>query len=119
MGSGGELELGRFGGALAPSCCFDSAPFALGGAVAMTDVVGERVAEGVAVEVVGVLADELVERAEGRLDPVQVAGVGRGRNQLDVVGVGVGGSQASSGWRGCPGSSRSGVASDRRAGSRA
>jgi hypothetical protein len=39
----------------------------------VADVLGECVAEGVPVEVVGVLADELVDRAEGGLDPVQVA----------------------------------------------
>jgi hypothetical protein len=48
-------------------------------------VVGERVAEGVPVEVVGVLADELVDRAEGGLDPVRVAGVGQGRDMLDLL----------------------------------
>jgi hypothetical protein len=47
----------------------------------------EGVAEGFRVEVVGVLADEHVERAEGGLDPVEVAGVGGGRHELDVVGV--------------------------------
>src|SRR5438445_5416738 len=87
-GSGGELELaGRVGGsALASVGGFEFAPFAFGGAVAVADVVGERVAEGVPVEVVGVLADELVDRAEGGLDPVEVAGVGWGRHELDVVG---------------------------------
>jgi hypothetical protein len=75
---------------LASFCGFDLAPLALGGAVAVTDVVGERVAVGVPVEVVGVLADELVEGAESALDPVEVAGVGRRRDELDVVGIGVG-----------------------------
>src|SRR5207244_7342680 len=90
--SGGELELGcGFGGsALAAFGGFEFAPFALGGAVAVADVVGERVGEGVPVEVVGVLADELVDRAEGALDPVQVAGVGRGGHEFHVVGGGPG-----------------------------
>src|SRR5207244_8927778 len=118
--SGGELELGcGFGGsALASVGGFEFAPFAFGGAVAVADVVGERVAEGVPVEVVGVLADELVDRAEGGLDPVEVAGVGLGsararccwRRRSD-------GSRASSGWRGRPGSSRCAAAWGRRAGS--
>src|SRR5438046_10513236 len=90
--SGGELQFaGWFDGAtLAPFGSVELALCPLGGAVAVADVLGERVAEGVPVEVVGVLADELVDRAEGGLDPVEVAGVGRGRYQLDVVGVGVG-----------------------------
>jgi hypothetical protein len=49
--------LASFGG-------FDLASCAFGGAVAEADVVGERDGEGVPVEVVGVLADELVDRAE-------------------------------------------------------
>jgi hypothetical protein len=55
-GSGGELELaGRLGGAaFAAFGGFDLAAFAFGGAVAVADMVGERVAEGVPVEVVGV-----------------------------------------------------------------
>src|SRR5438034_10810830 len=80
-GSGGELQFaGWFDGAtLAPLGSVELALCPLGGAVAVADVLGERVAEGVPVEVVGVLADELVDRAEGGLDPVEVAGVGRGR----------------------------------------
>src|SRR5207253_8498067 len=34
-----------------------------------------------------VLADELVDRAEAALDPVEIAGVGRGRDELDVVEI--------------------------------
>jgi hypothetical protein len=71
--------------ALASAGGFEFAAGSFGGAVAVADVVGERVAEGVLVEVVGVLADELVEGAEGALDPVEVAGVGRGRDELHVV----------------------------------
>ena len=37
-------------------------------AVSVADVVGERVAEGVPVEIVGVADDELVERGEVALD---------------------------------------------------
>src|SRR5213594_2905192 len=86
--SGGELEArgGLGGSALAAGFGFDLAAGSLGGAVAVADVVGERVAEGVPVEVVGVLADELVDRAKGALDAVEVAGVGRGGDELDVVG---------------------------------
>ncbi len=57
-------------------------------AVAVDDVSGERVREGVPVEVVGVLDDELADRQEVALDAVEVARVGRGRDELDVVGVG-------------------------------
>ena len=57
---------GLGGSAFAAFGGFEFASFAFGGAVAVADVVGERVAEGVPVEVVGVLADELVDRAEGR-----------------------------------------------------
>src|SRR5881628_1840207 len=65
--SGGKLELGRgLGGtAFAPSGGFEFASFAFGGAVAVSDVERERVAVRVPVEVVGVFADELVDRAEG------------------------------------------------------
>lgn len=88
-GLGGECEFGGGLGGLAvtPFEGFELAPLALAGAVAVADVVGERVAEGVPVEVVGVLADEFVDRAEGALDPVEVAGVGGGWNELHVVGV--------------------------------
>ena len=121
-GSGGECELGcGFGGsALASLGGFEFAAGAFGGAVAVADVVGECVAEGVPVEVVGVFADELVEGAEGGLDPVEVAGVGRGRYQLDVVGVGVAadvGCPVAGEAVSRPGSSRCGSASGRRAGS--
>src|SRR5690349_12687364 len=39
--------------------------------LAVSDMLGERVAEGVPVQVIGVLADELVDGAEGALDPVE------------------------------------------------
>ena len=39
---------------------------------------------------VGVLDDELADRGEVRLDPVEEAGVGRGEDQLDVVVLGPG-----------------------------
>jgi hypothetical protein len=85
--SGGELEPGvGFGGAVfASDGGFGFATLALGGAVAVTDVPGERVPEGVPVEVVGVLADELVDRTEGALDSVEIAGVGRRRDEFDVL----------------------------------
>jgi hypothetical protein len=57
-------------------------------AVAVADVACEREGEGVPVQVVGVLDDELADRQEVTLDPVEVAGVGRCRDQLDVVGSG-------------------------------
>ena len=90
--SGGELELaGGFGrSTLTPSEGFDLPSFPLERAVAVADVVGKGVAEGVPVEVVGVLADELVDGAESGLDPVEVAGVGWCRYQFDVVALGVG-----------------------------
>ncbi len=47
-------------------------------AVAVGDVAGQGVGEGVPVEVVGVLDDELADRQEVALDAVQIAGVGRG-----------------------------------------
>src|SRR5439155_9218770 len=58
--------------------------------VSVADVVGERVAEGVPVEVVGVADDGLAEGGEVAFDRVEVAGVGRGRDELDLVGGGVG-----------------------------
>jgi len=39
----------------------------------VADVLGQRRGEGVPVEVVGVLADELVDRAEGGLDPRRIS----------------------------------------------
>ena len=88
--SGDEFEFaGFFGGtAFAAFGGFELASFALGGGVAVLDVAGERVAEGIPVDVVAVLADELVDRAEGALDPVEEARVGRGRDELDVVRLG-------------------------------
>jgi len=76
--SGGELELGRGlgGSALAAFGRLELAPLAFGGAVAVADVVGERVAEGVPVEVVGVLADELVT--------VFIVGIGQGTTYLST-----------------------------------
>ena len=59
-------------------------------AVAVGEVASEREREGVPVEVVGVAHDELADHREVALDGVQVAGVGRGRDELDPVGGGVG-----------------------------
>ena len=59
-------------------------------AVAVGDVVRQCALGGVPVGVVGVVEDELLDRAEVALDPVQVAGVGGGRDKLDPVGVGGG-----------------------------
>ncbi len=58
--------------------------------VAVLDVAGQRPGEGVPVDVVGVVDDELADREEVALDGVEVAGVGRGGNQLDLVGGGEG-----------------------------
>src|SRR5436190_23010532 len=58
------------------------------GAVAVGDVVGHGALGGVPVAVVGVVKDELLDRAEVTLDSVQVARVGRGGDQLDPVGGG-------------------------------
>ncbi len=58
--------------------------------VAVLDVAGQRPGEGVPVDVVGVVDDELCDREEVALDGVEVAGVGRGGNQLDLVGGGEG-----------------------------
>ena len=55
------------------------------GLVAVADVCRHREAEAVPVEVVGVLDDELADGAEVALNSVQVAGVGGGRHELDVV----------------------------------
>ena len=43
------------------------------------------VGEGVPVEVVGVGDDELVDRPEMSVDAVEVAGIGRDRDEFDVV----------------------------------
>src|SRR5262249_7637396 len=55
-------------------------------AVSVTDVPGERVAECVPAEVVGVGDDEGGESSEVALDGVEVTGVGRRRHELDPVG---------------------------------
>ena len=52
-------------------------------AVAVADVAGERERKGVPVDVVGVGDDELADRREVAFDGVQIAGVGRGRDELD------------------------------------
>ena len=49
------------------------------GAVAVGDVVGYGALGGSPVSVVGVVEHELLDRAEVALDPVVVAGVGRGQ----------------------------------------
>ncbi|MDX6720550.1 MAG: hypothetical protein QOJ63_2804 [Solirubrobacteraceae bacterium] len=77
------------GGDLAAAFEVDEALVAVR-AVAVGDVAGEREREGVPVAVVGVLDDELADRQEMTFDAVQIAGVGRCRDELDVVGVGVG-----------------------------
>ncbi|MDQ3722284.1 MAG: hypothetical protein M3376_04280 [Actinomycetota bacterium] len=56
--------------------------------VAVLDVAGERPGEGVPVDVVGVVDDELADREEVALDGVEVAGVGRRGDQFDAVGGG-------------------------------
>ena len=53
--------------------------------VAVGDVIGDGFAGGVPVGVVAVLEYELLNRPEVAFDPVQVAGIGRGRDQLDLV----------------------------------
>jgi hypothetical protein len=60
------------------------------GPFAVLDVAGQCPGEGVAVGVVGVVDDELGDREEVALDRVEVAGVGWGGHQLDVVVGGVG-----------------------------
>src|SRR3954469_10822475 len=78
MASGGDLVTG-----------FEEAvAFGAVGAVAVLDVAGQGPGEGVPVEVVGVVDDELGDREEVALDGVEVAGVGRGRHQLDAMGGG-------------------------------
>ena len=64
-----------------------SDPAVMVASVAVGDVVRERLLGGVPVGVVGVVEDELLDRAEVALDPVQIAAVGRGRDELDAVGV--------------------------------
>src|SRR5438552_18990732 len=68
--SGGELEAGGGlgGSALAAGFGFDLAAGSLGGAVAVADVVGERVAEGGPGEVGGGPAGGLVGRGKGGVD---------------------------------------------------
>src|SRR6266540_3747920 len=80
MSSGGDA-VSRFGGG-------DAAVAVV--AVSVADVVGERVCEGVPVEVVGVCDDELGQRGEVIFDRVEVAGGGWGRDELDPVGGGEG-----------------------------
>ena len=68
MASGGDLVAG-----------FEEADaFVAVRSVAVADVAGERAGEGVPVDVVGVVDDELGDREEVALDRVEVAGVGRG-----------------------------------------
>jgi hypothetical protein len=79
-----HLELHRLGGDGELALAVGDAAVAVG-SVAVTEVVGEGVGEGVPVEVVGVVDDKLGEGPEVRLDPVEVAGVGGKRDELDVV----------------------------------
>src|SRR4051812_45336561 len=79
MASGGDLVT-RFE---------DADAFGAVGAVAVLDVPGQRPGEGVPVEVVGVVDDELGDREEVALNGIEVARVGRGRNELDAVAGGV------------------------------
>ena len=65
-------------------------PLVAVGSVAVVDVVGHRLLDGHPVGVVGVVDDELVDRPEVTLDPVQEAGVGRGEHKFDVVLLGPG-----------------------------
>src|SRR5688572_9293355 len=58
--------------------------------VAVADVAGERPGEGVPVDVVGVVDDELADREEVTLDRVEVAGVGGSGHELDPVAGGEG-----------------------------
>jgi hypothetical protein len=74
-GSGGDAVFGFGGGESAVAVI----------SVAVGDVAGERECEGVPVEVVGVANDELADRCEPAFDGVEVAGVGRGRDELDAV----------------------------------
>lgn len=85
LGSSG-LELHRLGGDLVSSFEVEDALVAVR-AVAVADVAREGVVEGVPVQVVGVLDDELADRLEVALDAVEVAGISRRRDELDVVGL--------------------------------
>lgn len=58
--------------------------------VAVLDVAGQRPSEGVPVDVVGVVEDELADREEVALIGVEVAGIGRRGDQLGAVGSGEG-----------------------------
>jgi hypothetical protein len=55
---------------------------------AVGDVAGEREREGVPVELVGACDGELTDRYEVSFDGLQVAGVARGRDELDPVARG-------------------------------
>src|SRR4051794_6198187 len=73
MASGGDLVAG-----------FEqSDAFVAVRSVAMADVAGEGPGKRVPVDVVGVVDDEHGDREEVALDRVEVAGVGRGRDELD------------------------------------
>src|SRR3954468_6344998 len=75
MASGGDLVAG-----------FEQADaFVAVWSVAMADVAGEREGKRVPVDVVGVVDDEFADREEVALDRVEVAGVGRGGDELDPV----------------------------------
>ena len=87
---GSERQRGErllFGAAAQPLLGFDLALGSRFGCIAVPDMLGHGEAEARPVEVVGVLADELVDRAEMALDPVQEAGVGGRGDELDVAGV--------------------------------
>jgi hypothetical protein len=75
-------------------------------ALAVGEMAGQGVGEGVPVQVIGAGDDELGDRREVAVDGIQVAGVGRRGHQRDLV---VGGERADVRrpvWpRGCPGSS--------------
>src|SRR6266516_899392 len=78
----------RSGGEAQPFRCSLEPQLASFGVVAVADVVAHREREAVPVEVVGVLDHEFADCAEVALDPVQVAGVGRCRDELDVAALG-------------------------------
>jgi len=77
-------KLDRSGGDHQPALALGDAAVAVA-SVAVQDVDGEGVGESVPVELVGVVVDELGARSKMRLDPVQVAGVGGQRHELDVA----------------------------------